>query len=567
MVTPIAGLPEISENQANKAITHNTALRQLEINLGAVISRTLTTPPSSPAEGALYIVPTGASGAWGGQTNKIAQWSNSGWNIYNPFQYQRLYSIADSAVIIYVGTSWSVFSSSGGGSGDMLKSTYDTDNDGIVDNAESVVDGAITTTKIANDAVTYAKIQNVTTNRLLGRISAGSGDAEEITIGSGLSVTGTTLSATGSSVTDGDKGDIIVSSSGATWTIDNNVITIPKLSATGTANNTTYLRGDGTWATVSGGSSVTDGDKGDITVSNTGATWTIDNDAVTFPKIQNIATNRLLGRSSASSGDIEELQIGSGLSLSSGILSATGAVGGSGSSLYNKLHSLFTFDGIGFSVISPSISFFDDQATNKFSTSSFFGSRCLVNISGQNTGYNIFTNQWRLGNFNTNFTVAFWYFPVPQTGLTRTSIFTHFLTNTQDFPHFSIMFDDRNTNLQTDGIYQVNTNFAATDNVILLSARIPSNSWHLVIVRWNRASGTMRLTVNNITVATATGRITGFTDESSGGRTANRIELFGNSNGGSSAHTDRLDQLAFWYRELTDTECTALWNNGSGLEL
>lgn len=564
MVTPIAGLPEISENQANKAITHNTALRQLEINLGAVISRTLTTPPSSPAEGALYIVPTGASGAWSGQTNKIAQWSNGGWNIYNPFQYQRLYSIADSAVIIYVGTSWSVFSGGGGGSGDMLKSTYDTDNDGIVDNAESVVDGAITTTKIANDAVTYAKIQNVTTNRLLGRISAGSGDAEEITIGSGLSVTGTTLSATGSGVTDGDKGDITVSSSGSTWTIDNGVITIPKLSATGTANNTTYLRGDGTWATVSGGASLTDGDKGDITVSNTGATWTIDNDAVTFPKIQNIATNRLLGRSSASSGDIEELQIGSGLSLSSGILSATGAVGGSGSSLYNKLHSLFTFDGIGFSVISPSISFFDDQATNKFSTSSFFGSRCLVNISGQNTGYNIFTNQWRLGNFNTNFTVAFWHFPVLQAGLARAPVFTHFLSNAQDFPHFNILSDSRN---QNNALYRVITNYSSSNNVDLSSGTILGNSWHLIIVRWNRASGTMRLTVNNITVATATERITEFTSESSGGRTANRIELFGNSNGGSSAHTDRLDQLAFWYRELTDTECTALWNNGSGLEL
>ena len=62
-----------------------------------------------------------------------------------------------------------------------------------------------------------------------------------------------------SGVSDGDKGDITVSSSGATWTIDNNAITnakiaddaigIPELSATGTAGNTTYLRGDNTWGT------------------------------------------------------------------------------------------------------------------------------------------------------------------------------------------------------------------------------------------------------------------------------------------------------------------------------
>lgn len=52
---------------------------------------------------------------------------------------------------------------------------------------------------IANDAVTYAKMQNVSAaSRLVGRGDSGAGDPEEITLGSGLSMTGTTLSATAS---------------------------------------------------------------------------------------------------------------------------------------------------------------------------------------------------------------------------------------------------------------------------------------------------------------------------------------------------------------------------------
>lgn len=55
----------------------------------SAISATLTTPPASPADGATYIVPTGATGAWSGQDTRIARWSAkspAAWDFVMPLE-------------------------------------------------------------------------------------------------------------------------------------------------------------------------------------------------------------------------------------------------------------------------------------------------------------------------------------------------------------------------------------------------------------------------------------------------------------------------------------------------
>ena len=53
---------------------------------------------------------------------------------------------------------------------------------------------------------------------------------------------------------------------------------------------------------------LTDGDKGDITVASSGATWTIDNDVVSDAKLRNSVSTSVIGRSAGTTGDPADIQ-------------------------------------------------------------------------------------------------------------------------------------------------------------------------------------------------------------------------------------------------------------------
>lgn len=62
-----------------------------EPNLGPVLSNIIDTPPSNSDNGDRYIVPSGSTGAWSGQTNNIAEWNEDSqtWGYYIPVSGDR----------------------------------------------------------------------------------------------------------------------------------------------------------------------------------------------------------------------------------------------------------------------------------------------------------------------------------------------------------------------------------------------------------------------------------------------------------------------------------------------
>lgn len=239
-----------------------------------------------------------------------------------------------------------------------------------------ILNSNVTTAKIADANVTLAKLANLAQDQFIGRVTASTGVPETATITAaartvlddttvaamvdtlgGASSTGTggiaravspvfttpnignatgNISGNAATVTTNANLTGPVTSTGNATAIANGAIALAKLAngtdgeiptwdssgvittvAVGTSGHVLTSNGPGaapTFQAPSGGGGVSDGDKGDITVSGTGTTWTIDNDVVTYAKMQNVsATDRLLGRDTAAPGDVEELTVGGGL--------------------------------------------------------------------------------------------------------------------------------------------------------------------------------------------------------------------------------------------------------------
>lgn len=177
------------------------------------------------------------------------------------------------------------------------------------DKGDITVSGGVWT--IDPGVVTYAKIQNVNPDRLLGRVVA-PGSVQEISVDTTLELT-----------------------AGLILRIKDKGVTLAKMADIATdrlIGRDTAGSGTPEALTVSGGIEFTGAGgiqtsafTGDVTKAAGGTALTIANDAVTYAKLQNVsAASKLLGRGSGGgAGDPEEITLGTNLSMSGTTLNAS----------------------------------------------------------------------------------------------------------------------------------------------------------------------------------------------------------------------------------------------------
>lgn len=306
--TTILSLPLILPAQAQKHVTHNEALLKLDLMVQlAVLNRTLTTAPALSSIGDRHIVAAGATGPWVGQSGRIALFTEAGWQFTQPLPGWQAYVMAESQMAFFNGLGWIALSDGPFTVGRLgVSATPDATNRLTVSAPATLLNHAG-----AGHQLKLNKAVAGDTASLLFQTGFG-GRAEMGTAGS-------------------DDFAVKVSADGAAWSVAlvsaaaTGEVTLPQpvhlggqaadpgapLDGTLWLNTTTgevKVRSAGITQVVGGGGGgVSDGDKGDISVSGSGAIWTIDAGAVSLGKLADIATDSFLGRDTAGTGAPEVL--------------------------------------------------------------------------------------------------------------------------------------------------------------------------------------------------------------------------------------------------------------------
>ncbi len=106
--TPRLGLPYLAAGQAQKHVTLNGALATLDgLVQTAVESRTLLTPPTSPMDGQIWLVPPSPTSAdWMGLTDKLARYEGGNWSTLPVVEGHLIYVKDEKALLVLGAGGW-----------------------------------------------------------------------------------------------------------------------------------------------------------------------------------------------------------------------------------------------------------------------------------------------------------------------------------------------------------------------------------------------------------------------------------------------------------------------------
>lgn len=103
------GLDYLMPAQAQKHVTVNESFRRLDALVQTVVvSRTVDVQPADPPEGAIYLLPAGASGeSWTGQAeHDLAYFRDGAWTFMSPKAGWRAVAADEMAVLVFDGGDW-----------------------------------------------------------------------------------------------------------------------------------------------------------------------------------------------------------------------------------------------------------------------------------------------------------------------------------------------------------------------------------------------------------------------------------------------------------------------------
>jgi len=100
--SPILALPFLLPSQAQKHVTHNEALRRLDIVVQlSVIAFDAVTPPADPAEGEIHALGNSPVAAWAGQASTLAVWLDGNWQFSPPLEGWRAWGRTEQQLRIW----------------------------------------------------------------------------------------------------------------------------------------------------------------------------------------------------------------------------------------------------------------------------------------------------------------------------------------------------------------------------------------------------------------------------------------------------------------------------------